>query len=89
MTDDHISPPGPPPAAALVIDDFQDLTGQSRLGSHWRVVTDQVMGGVSTAEMDLGFSDSATGRRALCLRGTVSTANNGGFVQVNLDLGPQ
>jgi hypothetical protein len=67
-----------------LIDDFDDQT-TSRLGTDWRLVTDRVMGGVSDAMMTRRVID---GRKALCLTGTVSLENNGGFVQVNLDLSP-
>lgn len=43
------------------------------------------MGGVSNAQMTRTVID---GRPALCLSGTVSLENNGGFVQMNLDLSP-
>jgi hypothetical protein len=66
-----------------LIDDFADR--QSRLGTPWRLVTDQVMGGVSTGRMARSEQD---GRSLLCMTGDVSLENNGGFVQVNLDLGP-
>jgi len=69
----------------LLIDDFAGNDAVSRLGTRWRVVTDRVMGGVSDAAMSLRQID---GRSALCLSGDVSLANNGGFVQVNLDLSP-
>ena len=67
-----------------LIDDFA-TPGPSRLGTEWRLVTDQVMGGVSTGRMERRVLD---GRNALCMTGDVSLANNGGFVQVNLDLSP-
>jgi hypothetical protein len=73
-------------AAPLLIDDFTRTDGRSALGTPWRVVTDQVMGGVSTARMGLELH---AGRRALCLRGEVSLANNGGFAQINLALAPR
>lgn len=66
-----------------LIDDFSTTDGRSRLGTSWRVVTDRVMGGVSDASMSLREID---GRRALCLSGDVRLENNGGFVQVNVDL---
>jgi len=69
--------------AGGLIDDFAAADGLSRLGTPWRLVTDQVMGGVSSAALQRRTLD---GRRALCLQGNVSLANNGGFVQVNLDL---
>ncbi|WP_462330411.1 CIA30 family protein [Thiohalocapsa halophila] len=71
--------------AGGLIDDFADADGRSRLGTSWRLVTDQVMGGVSSASMQPRELD---GRRALCLQGDVSLANNGGFVQMSLDLSP-
>lgn len=58
-----------------------DLT--SSLGTQWRLVTDQVMGGVSDGSLT---PDSYRGRRCLQLQGSVSTANNGGFVQMALPL---
>jgi hypothetical protein len=75
----------PQPADGLLIDDFAAPDGRSRLGTPWRLVTDQVMGGVSRGQMARRVVD---GRPALCLAGAVSLANNGGFVQVNLDLAP-
>ncbi len=68
-----------------LIDDFGNTDGRSFLGTPWRLVTDQVMGGVSIAHMQYQTLD---GRPALCMSGDVSLDNNGGFVQVNLDLAP-
>ncbi len=68
-----------------LIDDFRLHEGTSRLGTDWRLTTDQVMGGVSEAQMTRTEID---GRAVLCLTGTVSLENNGGFVQMNLDLSP-
>jgi hypothetical protein len=50
----------------------------------WRLVTDQVMGGVSSGRLT---EDTYAGRPCVHLTGQVSTANNGGFVQMALDLG--
>lgn len=49
----------------------------------WRVITDQVMGGVSEGRAVLREEGEKT---YLELTGTVSTANNGGFVQARYDL---
>ena len=49
----------------------------------WNLVTDGVMGGVSEAKMSL---DSVQGETCIALRGQVSTANNGGFIQIALDI---
>lgn len=65
-----------------LIDDFRDAQ-RSRLGTPWRAVSDQVMGGVSSARMR---RIQAEGRDALCLEGEVSLENNGGFAQIALDL---
>jgi hypothetical protein len=54
-------------------------------GSPWRLFTDQVMGGVSQATM---VRDIVAGRPAIRLRGDVRLENNGGFVQIGLDLSP-
>jgi len=70
----------------MLIDDFNDSCGLSRLGTPWRFVTDQVMGGVSTGRM--AFED-IQGRSCLYLYGDVSLDNNGGFIQVSLDLAPK
>ena len=43
------------------------------------------MGGVSTGTMRAG---ERGGRLAVCLAGNVSTANNGGFIQLALDIDP-
>jgi hypothetical protein len=75
--------PTPIPATEDLIDDFRDPEGRSRLGTRWRLVTDRVMGGVSTARMTL---DTQDGRRVLCVEGDIRLEQNGGFVQVNLDL---
>ncbi len=76
-----LAPTAASPAPEL-IDDFA-TEGISCIGTRWRLVTDQVMGGISQATMQWR---SVHGRAALCLTGDVSLENNGGFVQVNLDL---
>ncbi len=54
-------------------------------GAVWRLVTDRVMGGVSDGRLSEAEID---GRRALCLEGSVRLENDGGFVQMALDLAP-
>jgi hypothetical protein len=51
----------------------------------WRFVSDAVMGGVSTGDM---AEQTVDGRAAVRMQGRVSTDNNGGFVQIALDLSP-
>jgi len=67
----------------LVIDDRRSGTAVSTLGPTWRFFSDGVMGGVSTGGMTTATVD---GRSALCLRGQVRLDNNGGFIQMALEL---
>ena len=71
--------------AASVIDDLGrgDLVATVR--TRWRLVTDRVMGGVSQGTL---VNEIVVGRPALRMRGDVSLENNGGFVQMALDLAP-
>ena len=69
--------PSPP-----IIDDFRHPE-RARNGQRWRFFSDRVMGGVSTGTAEHTTID---GRSALRLSGDVSLENNGGFVQVALDL---
>lgn len=68
---------------AYLIDDFSKANGISSLGTQWRMFTDRVMGGLSSASSGFEVID---GRRCLRLQGSVSLENNGGFVQVALPL---
>jgi hypothetical protein len=51
----------------------------------WMMITDGVMGGVSRGTVTAEIVD---GRTAARMRGRVSTENNGGFIQIALDLLP-
>jgi hypothetical protein len=68
-----------------LIDDRSSGSLQAAGGAAWRCFTDRVMGGESSAELTLQTID---GRPALCLRGHVSLARNGGFIQMALELMP-
>lgn len=70
-------------AEDLIIDDRVSENLSSSLGTQWRLVTDQVMGGISNGELTL---DNYKGKNCLRMRGDVFTDNNGGFVQIALDL---
>ena len=70
-------------AKDLIIDDRASDNLSSNIGTQWRMVTDQVMGGVSNGELTL---DNYKGKNCLRMQGDVSTDNNGGFVQMALDL---
>jgi len=52
-------------------------------GQLWRCICDSVMGGVSTGKLERVTLDDV---RALHMTGDVSLKNNGGFVQMSLDL---
>jgi hypothetical protein len=52
--------------------------------SRWRFFTDTVMGGVSSGELQFGQENDRHWAR---LTGRVSTANNGGFIQMQRRLG--
>lgn len=52
-------------------------------GHDWRCICDGVMGGVSTGKLERVTLD---GVRTLHMTGDVSLQNNGGFVQMSLDL---
>jgi hypothetical protein len=69
----------------MLIDDFANSDLVSKLGTRWRGVSDQVMGGLSEAAVTHDIID---GRPCLHLTGDVQLENNGGFVQASLDLSP-
>jgi len=72
-------------SAAMVIDDFTDDGLVSKLGTRWRGVSDQVMGGISEATVSHGVIDN---RPSLRMTGDVRLENDGGFIQAALDLAP-
>ncbi len=67
----------------MIIDDrsYPDLT--SSLGTVWRGFSDRVMGGIS---LETIIADHVEGRSCLRLSGDVRLDNNGGFIQMALDL---
>ena len=67
-----------------LIDDLSKPAPLAVIGTRWMLVSDGVMGGLSTGTMTRELVD---GRMAIRMRGTVSLANNGGFLQIALDLG--
>lgn len=68
-----------------VIDDLSQPPPQARNGAAWSLITDRVMGGVSTGTMR---RDVVDGREAIRMQGDVRLENKGGFVQIALDLAP-
>jgi hypothetical protein len=69
--------------AELIIDDRNSNALLASNGMVWRVVSDTVMGGVSSGKL---IPTVTEGRHCLRLTGDVSLDNNGGFVQASLDL---
>ena len=69
----------------MLIDDMQRPGGDSALGTRWEAITDRVMGGVSEATLEHETHD---GRACLHLCGRVRLDNDGGFMQMALDLVP-
>jgi len=69
----------------VVIDDLSREAPMASLGTAWQLLTDRVMGGISEARMS---REPVAGRAAIRMRGEVRLENNGGFVQIALDLAP-
>lgn len=67
-----------------LIDGFDRAPPVASNGNRWALVADTVMGGVSDGDIAWEVID---GRPAVRLTGKVRLENNGGFVQVALDLG--
>jgi hypothetical protein len=72
-------------AADGIIDALDQESPRATIGTRWELVADRVMGGVSSGAM---AREHLAGRLALRMRGDVSLENNGGFVQIALDLAP-
>lgn len=70
-------------AKSIIVDDRSSGELRSNLGEEWRLVTDNVMGGISSGKLSL---HSDQGKNCLRMQGEVSTENNGGFVQIALNL---
>lgn len=66
-----------------VIDDFSEAFPLTSSGTEWSGFSDRVMGGVSVGSL---LREAIDGRQCNVLRGQVSLANNGGFIQMANDL---
>jgi hypothetical protein len=71
-------------AELLVIQDPQQNGFASALDMPWQLITDGVMGGVSSGTLE---KDTIEGKQCIRLRGNISLKNNGGFIQAALDIG--
>ncbi len=67
----------------LVAQDVMIETFENQPESRWRFFADTVMGGVSTGEVSFQSEGDISFAR---MTGRVSTANNGGFIQIRTDL---
>ena len=74
----HFSLPSNSQDINKIIDDFTDSPE-----SRWQFYTDQVMGGVSEGRASVRLDSEGPYIR---LEGLVSTANNGGFIQIRRNL---
>ncbi len=72
-------------AEPLILDDRSRDDLVSSVGTTWRRVADTVMGGVSSGRLQATVME---GRPCLRLTGRVSLDNDGGFLQMSLDLNP-
>lgn len=68
-----------------VIDDLSREFPEAASGARWDLVSDRVMGGVSSGRIT---REPVLGRMANRMTGEVSLENNGGFIQMALDLDP-
>ncbi len=66
-----------------IIDDLSQPAPSASNGANWQFIADGVMGGVSQGTM---ARETVGGREAYRMRGQVSLENNGGFIQMALDL---
>jgi len=70
---------------AALIDDMSRPFPEAAIGTRWEYVADTVMGGVSAGGID---RQTVAGRAANRLTGRVSLDNDGGFIQMALNLRP-
>jgi len=68
-----------------LIDDLRHPAPRACNGNDWSLISDRVMGGISAGQMQ---RDLVGGRAALRMTGLVRLENDGGFIQMALDLGP-
>lgn len=68
-----------------IIEELSREPPMATIGSNWQLLTDQVMGGASKGSL---VRAAVAGRRAIRMLGDVSLENNGGFIQIALDLSP-
>ena len=72
-------------ATTDVIDDLSQPSPRASNGASWELIADRVMGGLSNGTM---LREVVQDREAIHMRGDVSLENNGGFLQIAVDLAP-
>ena len=72
-----------PGATPAIVDDRTSRSSRANVGTHWALLTDTVMGGVSRGRLE---ATTIEGRPALRMTGLVRLDNDGGFIQMALDL---
>jgi hypothetical protein len=73
-------------APLLPLDDRASGDLHASNGSEWRLFSDRVMGGVSAGTLTV---EEVAGKSCLRMRGDVRLDNNGGFIQIALDVDEQ
>ena len=68
-----------------IIDDLRQPEPRAAIGAAWELVADTVMGGCSEGR---ARRETVQGRPAIRMTGTVRLDNNGGFLQIALNLSP-
>lgn len=71
--------------APAILDDLSREHPETTIGTRWQLLSDAVMGGVSAGRMS---RSQYAGRPAIRMQGEVSLENNGGFLQIAMDLAP-
>jgi len=66
-----------------IVDDMSESFPMTSSGTEWSGFTDRVMGGISMATL---VREEVEGRTSNVMKGTVSLANNGGFIQMATSL---
>jgi peptide methionine sulfoxide reductase msrA/msrB len=70
----------------FVIDNFSSKAPKKDSSTNWEFISDRVMGGVSSGKIVFVDEDE---RSSMHLTGTVSLANNGGFIQARTNFNPR
>lgn len=75
----------PAPTTSGIIDDLSRPEPEAAVGSRWELIADTVMGGCSDGRVR---RETLQGRPGMRMTGRVRLENNGGFLQIALNLRP-